>query len=198
MPDADAEAGIDLVAGVTRSGRTDRVSAMDKKELKELMEYIAKSNFVEFEMERSGFKLKLVKEGARPASGNHGVPLAAVAPVAAIAHAAPAAAPAAPATASAAAIPAAAAQAAEQAGDIFQVISPMVGTFYRSPNPTAPAYVQVGDTVKKGQVICIIEAMKLMNEIESEVAGEVIDVPVSNGQPVEYGEVLFRIRVTPS
>ena len=197
MPDADAEAGIELVAGVTRSGRTDRVSPMDKKELKELMEYIAKSNFVEFEMERSGFKLKLVKEGARLASGNHGVPLATVAPVAAIAHAAPAA-PAAHATASAAAIPAAAAQAAEQAGDIFQVISPMVGTFYRSPNPTAPAYVQVGDTVKKGQVICIIEAMKLMNEIESEVAGEVIDVPVSNGQPVEYGEVLFRIRVTPS
>ena len=196
MPDADAEAGIDLVAGVTRSGRTDRVSVMDKKELKELMEYIARSNFVEFEMERSGFKLKLVKEGARPASGNHGVPLAAVAPVAAIAHAATSAAPA--AHAPAAAIPAAAAQAAEQAGDIFQVISPMVGTFYRSPNPTAPAYVQVGDTVKKGQVICIIEAMKLMNEIESEVAGEVIDVPVSNGQPVEYGEVLFRIRVTPS
>ncbi len=197
MPDADAAAGVDLVAGVTRSGRTDRVSGMDKKELKELMEYIARSNFVEFELERAGFKVKLVKEGARAAAGNNSVPgaPAAVAPAAAAAHAAPAASGAPlPAT-----VPAmGGTQAAEQAGDIFQVISPMVGTFYRSPNPTAPAYVQVGDTVKKGQVICIIEAMKLMNEIESEVAGEVIDVPVSNGQPVEYGEVLFRIRVTPS
>jgi acetyl-CoA carboxylase biotin carboxyl carrier protein len=82
--------------------------------------------------------------------------------------------------------------------DLYQVTSPMVGTFYRSPNPSSPPFLEVGDIVKKGQVICIIEAMKLMNEIESEVAGEVIDIPVSNGQPVEYAEVLFRIRVTSS
>ncbi|HXI04615.1 MAG TPA: acetyl-CoA carboxylase biotin carboxyl carrier protein, partial [Candidatus Saccharimonadales bacterium] len=79
---------------------------------------------------------------------------------------------------------------------IYQVTSPMVGTFYRSPNPSAPPYVEVGTVVKKGQVLCIVEAMKLMNEIESEVAGEVLEIPVANGQPVEYGEVVFRIRLT--
>ena len=195
MPDPDAEGTLDLVAGVTRSGRADRVNGMDKKELKELMEYIAKSNFAEFEMEREGFKLKLVKEGARAVAGHNSYPVAiAAAPHAPAVAAAPAAAPAAHTGAPAAAK---GAQPSETA-DIFQVISPMVGTFYRSPNPTAPAYVQVGDTVKKGQVICIVEAMKLMNEIESEVGGEVVEVPVSNGQPVEYGEVLFRIRATPS
>ena len=174
------------------------MSGMDKKELRDLMEYIAGSNFVEFELEREGFKLKLVKEGARSATGNNSLPIPQAPMMAAPAPAAHAPAPAhaaAPAHAHAAAKPAP--QAAEQA-DIFQVISPMVGTFYRSSNPTAPAYVQVGDTVKKGQVICIVEAMKLMNEIESEVGGEVVEVPVSNGQPVEYGEVLFRIRVSPS
>ncbi len=150
------------------------------------MEFISKSNFVEFEIEREGFKLKLVKEGARQAApGNAGA-----APL-------PAATPAVPAPAAATA-PAPASPAKEASGDIFQVTSPMVGTFYRSSNPTAAPYVQVGDVVKKGQVICILEAMKLMNEIESETAGEVIDVPVSNGQPVEYGEVLFRIRTIPS
>jgi acetyl-CoA carboxylase biotin carboxyl carrier protein len=99
-----------------------------------------------------------------------------------------------------AAAPAASAGAAAAAAgaDVFQVTAPMVGTFYRAPNPNAPPFVQVGDIVKKGQVICIIEAMKLMNEIESEVAGEVLESPVSNGQPVEYGEVLFRLRLTGS
>ncbi|HET6373078.1 MAG TPA: acetyl-CoA carboxylase biotin carboxyl carrier protein, partial [Candidatus Polarisedimenticolia bacterium] len=94
-----------------------------------------------------------------------------------------------PPAAAATAVPAPAAGA-----DIVQVTSPMVGTFYRASNPNAPPFAQPGDVVKKGQVLCIIEAMKLMNEIESEVSGEVVDIPVSNGQPVEYGEVLFRIR----
>src|SRR5262245_45041422 len=162
---------------------------MDKKELQELMDFISQSNFVEFELEREGFKLKLVKEGARLAlpSNNNSAP-GQHAPT----HA-EAAAPAPPATPA----PAAAAP-ATQSADIFQEVSPMVGTFYRASNPSAPPFVQVGDIVEKGQVLCIIEAMKLMNEIEAEVAGEVIDIPVSNGQPVEYGEVLFRIRVTSS
>ena len=149
------------------------------------MEFIAQSTFAEFEMEREGFKLKLVKDVARlqaPAHGNNqGGALPAQAgnppPPAAAAAPAPTQTPAAGA-------------------DLYQVTSPMVGTFYRSPNPSSPPFLEVGDIVKKGQVICIIEAMKLMNEIESEVAGEVIDIPVSNGQPVEYAEVLFRIRVT--
>jgi acetyl-CoA carboxylase biotin carboxyl carrier protein len=72
----------------------------------------------------------------------------------------------------------------------------MVGTFYRAANPNAPAYVDVGSMVKKGQALCIVEAMKLMNEIESEVSGEILEIPVANGQPVEYGEVLFRVRLT--
>ena len=169
---------------------------MGSKELKDLMEYISQSNFVEFEIEREGFKLKLVKDNGRlhmhqPGSNNNSsvaagqaaVPGAPAGPEG-VAH------PASPLTATQGPAPAPA-----PAADIFQVTSPMVGTFYRSPNPNASPFVQVGDLVKKGQVLCIIEAMKLMNEIESEVAGEVIDIPVSSGQPVEYGEVLFRIRV---
>ncbi|HZI95234.1 MAG TPA: acetyl-CoA carboxylase biotin carboxyl carrier protein [Patescibacteria group bacterium] len=162
---------------------------MDSKELKELMEYISQSNFVEFEIELEDFKLKLVKDSGRLRDGSHNhnaggglmpqpvQPAAGYAAPPSVAAAAPAAAPAA---------------------DIYQVTSPMVGTFYRTPNPSAAPFVQVGDIVKKGQALCIIEAMKLMNEIESEVAGEVVDIPVSNGQPVEYGEVLFRIRVISS
>ena len=161
---------------------------MESKELKDLMEYIAQSNFVEFEIEREGFKLKLVKENGRAQHGSNNVqPMAGTQNGPAGAAASPVG-PGAPA-----AVPAAAAPA--PAADIFQVTSPMVGTFYRAPNPSATPFVQVGDIVKKGQVLCIVEAMKLMNEIESEVAGEVIDIPVSSGQPVEYGEVLFRIRV---
>ena len=145
---------------------------MEKNDdIKELMEFISKSNFVEFEVEREGFRLKLVKAEARIQAAS---PLQ-TAPAGAQPIPAPVAEP-------------------EVASDLYQVVTPMVGTFYRSSSPTASPYVQVGDTVKKGQVLCIVEAMKLMNEIESEVAGEVVDVPVSNGQPVEYGEVLFRIR----
>jgi acetyl-CoA carboxylase biotin carboxyl carrier protein len=158
---------------------------MEKNDdIKELMEFISKSNFVEFELEREGFKLKLVKDVARlhpPVNSGS-----------ATVHTVSAEVPVAAPSPSTAPTPAP----AETAADVFQVVTPMVGTFYRSPSPTAPPYVQVGDVVKKGQVLCIVEAMKLMNEIESEVAGEVIDVPVSNGQPVEYGEVLFRIRTT--
>ena len=162
---------------------------MDNNELKELMEFISQSNFVEFELERDGFKLKLVKDIARlQTGGNHHAPFG-EAPQAVLSQAPLAVLPPGPAAATAA--PAAPAPAA----DVFQVTSPMVGTFYRSANPASPPFVQVGEMVKKGQVICIVEAMKLMNELESEVAGELIDIPVSNGQPVEYGEVLFRIRV---
>jgi acetyl-CoA carboxylase biotin carboxyl carrier protein len=74
------------------------------------------------------------------------------------------------------------------------ITSPMVGTFYRAPSPNADAFVEVGDTVQPGQVVCIVEAMKLMNEIEADRAGEIVEIPVANGQPVEFGETLFRIR----
>ena len=163
---------------------------MDSKELKELMEYLSRSNFAEFEIERDGLKLRLVKESAKPPAPQPQqvfMPFPAAAPS-----------PSQPAPAPGAAPAAAAASAAKgaESGEIYQVTSPMVGTFYRSPNPTAPAYVEVGAVVKKGQAICIVEAMKLMNEIESEVSGEILEIPVANGQPVEYGEVLFRVRLT--
>lgn len=81
----------------------------------------------------------------------------------------------------------------EAAEDLFEVESPMVGTFYRAPAPDAPPYVEVGDRVSTGQTLCILEAMKLMNELESEVAGEIREICVQNAEPVEYGQVLFRI-----
>jgi acetyl-CoA carboxylase biotin carboxyl carrier protein len=165
---------------------------VDEKELRDLMEYISKSNFAEFELEREGFKLKLVKEQARASSAGGNSYPSAVYPVPYLPPGAPLPAPGpAPAPSGAAGTP------AEPAGsDIYQVTSPMVGTFYRSSNPNAAPYVEVGSVVKKGQVLCIVEAMKLMNEIESEVSGEILEIPVANGQPVEYGEVVFRIRLT--
>ena len=110
---------------------------------------------------------------------------------------APAAAPAPVAAAPQAPAPAAAAPAAAIEGDELAVVtSPIVGTFYTAPEPGAKAFAQVGDIVRKGQVLCIIEAMKLMNEIESEYDGELVKVYVENGKPVQYGERLFAIRAT--
>ena len=156
------------------------------------MEYISRSNFVEFEIEHEGFKLRLVKQGADR------LPLASPPQL----HAAVWPAQADPQAPAAIQPPPSATQppprpAAGREEDIYQVTAPMVGTFYRAPNPNAPPYVEVGAMVKKGQVLCIVEAMKLMNEIESEVSGEILEIPVANAQPVEYGEVLFRIRLTP-
>ena len=145
-----------------------RGEMVDTAELKEWMRLISESDFVEFEIEHEGFKLKLVKAEARSAPP-------APPPVAAV---------------PAEVVPPSSAP-AEKLVDIH---SPIVGTFYRSPSPDAPPFVDVGDRVKKGQVICIVEAMKLMNDIESEAAGEVVEILIANGQPVEYGEVLFRIR----
>ena len=149
------------------------------KEILELIEFISKSNFVEFELEREGFKIRLVKSGGRA------VPVAAV-PVSPLPAAASDAPPAVPAS-----VPAAAPQPAQR---FHEIKSPLVGTFYRAPSPDAPPFTEVGKTVRAGQVLCIVEAMKLMNEIESDVDGAVEEILVSNGQPVEYGELLFRIR----
>jgi acetyl-CoA carboxylase biotin carboxyl carrier protein len=149
-------------------------------EIKDLMEYIENSSFVEFELERAGFKIKLVK-GAPPA------------PAGAVGSAAAAPPPPAAVPAPAPGLEAARAAALEAAG-VHVVKSPIVGTFYRSSGPGQRAFVEPGDTVKKGQILCIVEAMKLMNEIESDSDGEVLEVLVANGQPVEYGEPLFRIR----
>ena len=153
------------------------------KEILELIEFVSKSSFVEFELEREGFKIRLVKSGGR-----------AVPVVAAAVPALPAAAGEAPAPPG---VPAAApAGPAAPAQRFHEIKSPLVGTFYRAPSPEAPPFTEVGKTVRAGQVLCIVEAMKLMNEIESDVDGVVDEVLVSNGQPVEYGELLFRIRPT--
>jgi acetyl-CoA carboxylase biotin carboxyl carrier protein len=168
---------------------------VNEKQLRELMEYVSKSNFAEFELEREGFRLRLVKEGPTGSGGSlaagppHYVP---------VQMGPPAAPPPGPSAAAGAPAAPAAGVAGKQAPGpeegVYQVTSPMVGTFYRAPNPNARPFVEVGQVVQKGQVLCIIEAMKLMNEIEAEVSGEILEVPVANGQPVEYGEVIFRIR----
>ena len=171
---------------------------MDANQIKELMRLISESNFIEFEIEQEGFKLRLIKAGARetaPAASNGPLAPVVVTVPAASAHVEPP--PAAPDAAAPAAAPAPAAPApdpAEAREGLHEVRSPIVGTFYRSPNPDAAPFVSVGDRVKAGQVLCIIEAMKLMNEIECDVAGEVAEVVAANGQPVEYGETLFRVR----
>jgi acetyl-CoA carboxylase biotin carboxyl carrier protein len=161
---------------------------MDLNELKQILDLVRSHDLSEFEIEHEGLRLKIRKDAA-------GVP-AVVAPSA---HA-PSAHAAAPAAASPAAAPApaasapAAAEAGESEVELAVVKSPIVGTFYRSPEPGAPPFVEIGSQVKKGQVLCIIEAMKLMNEIDSEYDGEIANVYVEGGQPVQYGERLFAIR----
>ncbi|MDP2321875.1 MAG: acetyl-CoA carboxylase biotin carboxyl carrier protein [Acidobacteriota bacterium] len=156
---------------------------MTLDEIKQLIEFIKANELSEFELEHDGVKIR-IKSG----SGHQivAVPhVAMAAPVAAPA-AAPVAAPVAPA----------AAPVADEGGELAIVKSPIVGTFYRAAEPGAKALASVGDVVRKGQVLCIIEAMKLMNEIDSEYDGEITSVYVENGQAVQYGERLFAIRPT--
>jgi acetyl-CoA carboxylase biotin carboxyl carrier protein len=152
---------------------------VDSRELRELIELISRSDFAEFEIEREGFKLKLVR-----AAGLTPQPAAKVEP-----QIIPAVAPQ-PGESPATAEPSAAAT----DNGLVDLISPIVGTFYTSASPDTAPFVEIGSHVNKGQVMCIVEAMKVMNEIEAEVDGEVAEVLVANGQPVEYGEVLFRMR----
>ncbi len=161
---------------------------MNQKEIKELVEFLIEKDVTEFELERGDVKLR-VKRGQQVQVVSAPAALPFVAP--------PIAAPAVPAVAGApTSAPAAAAPAPPKAEDegLHTVKSPIVGTFYEAPSPGSPPFVKVGDSVNAGQVLCIVEAMKLMNEIESDVAGEIVKVLVSNGQPVEYGQPLFAIR----
>ena len=164
---------------------------MNQKELKELIEFLIEKDISEFELERGDVKVK-IKRGA-DAGVQVQAPFIAAPPVVApvIAAAGASAAPVSPSPT--AAPPAKEAAAAEE--DLYTVKSPIVGTFYESPSPGAPPFFRIGDTVEAGQVLCIIEAMKLMNEIESDVSGEIVKRHVNNGQPVEYGQPLFAIRV---
>ena len=153
---------------------------MTLDDIKQILDMMREHELTELELELADFKVRLRKQGAAhvvvPA---HQVTMAAPAVAAPQAAAAPAAAAAAP---------------ADDTLDLAVVTSPIVGTFYRSPEPGAKAFVEVGDTVRKGQVLCIIEAMKLMNEINAECDGEVVKVFVENAQAVQYGERLIAIR----
>ncbi|HEY7575850.1 MAG TPA: acetyl-CoA carboxylase biotin carboxyl carrier protein [Thermoanaerobaculia bacterium] len=150
---------------------------MSFKEIKELIDLVSERGLAGLEVERSGFRLRI--EGIAPA-------VTAAPP--AIVVGAPAL--TAPATEAA---PASASAPAEDV-NVHVITSPIVGTFYRSPSPESDPFAEIGQRVSPGKVLCIIESMKLMNEIESDVAGEILEVFPSNGAPVEYGERLFAIR----
>ena len=160
---------------------------MDLEQLKRILDLVREHELAEFEIEHEGLRLKVRKHSAGstvtlPAAPPPGTPTGAVpAPPSPVPSAVPP-----PATAAAAT--------ADSEIELAVVKSPIVGTFYRSPEPGAAAFVEIGATVKKGQVLCIIEAMKLMNEIESEIDGTIVKIYPQNGQPVEYGEKLFAVK----
>jgi acetyl-CoA carboxylase biotin carboxyl carrier protein len=160
---------------------------LDLEQLKKILDLVREHELAEFEIEHEGLRLKVRKDSTGtlttvPATAHPNVQAAAPPPPAV---AAPVTAPPAPA----AAVP------ADSEIELAVVKSPIVGTFYRSPEPGAASFVEVGSMVKKGQVLCIIEAMKLMNEIDSEYDGEVTNIYVENGQAVQYGERLFAIKL---
>jgi acetyl-CoA carboxylase biotin carboxyl carrier protein len=159
---------------------------MDLEDIRQLLELVRAHDLTEFELERDGLKLRVRKAGRDIATGVAMMPpVVASEPVAA----SPAAVPAAPAATTPRPEPA-------DAVDLGVIKSPIVGTFYTASEPGSPPFVQVGDQVKKGQVLCIIEAMKLMNEIESDCDGEIVKIYVENGKPVQFGDRLFAVKVS--
>jgi acetyl-CoA carboxylase biotin carboxyl carrier protein len=164
------------------------------KEILELIDKVAERGIAAVEIEQAGTKVRIEGKQANPAPQQmiHSYvepaqPLLPSIPLTAL--------PAASAPQSAAAPAAAATPAAAVDAGQHVVTSPIVGTFYRSPNPESQPFVQVGDRISKGQVVCIIEAMKLMNEIESDVEGVITEIYPQNGQPIEYGEPLFAVKI---
>ncbi len=164
---------------------------MNQKELRELIEFIIEKGIAEFELERGDVKVK-IKRAAEGLSVQDPRYFA-------VPQAVPMATPAitagsAPAPTAGGAATSAAAAAPEPEEDLHIVKSPIVGTFYESPSPGSPPFVKTGDKLEVGQILCIVEAMKLMNEIECDVAGELVKKLVANGQPIEYGQDLFAVR----
>jgi acetyl-CoA carboxylase biotin carboxyl carrier protein len=162
---------------------------MDFSDIEKILALVREHDLAEFELERDGLKLRVRKAAAIPTF--HTQELAQMPQIAMLP----------PAPAAAVAAPQAVAQGGSEAADdvsveLAVVKSPIVGTFYRSPEPGAPSFVEIGQRVKKDQVLCIIEAMKLMNEITSEYDGEIVSAYVENGKPVQYGERLFAIKTT--
>ena len=156
---------------------------MDLEDIRQILDLVREHELAEFELERDGLKVRIRKAGGQvtfvaPTAPSVAVPAAAPAPVAAAPVAAAGTQP----------------EPADSV-DLAIIKSPIVGTFYRAPEPGAPNFVEVGNQVRKGQVLCIIEAMKLMNEIECDTDGEVTSVHVENGRPVQFGDRLFSIRI---
>lgn len=149
-------------------------------EIRELAELVNEHGFTDFEFENENIRVRLSKQVNAPVFAASAPQVAAAAPV-----------PTQAVPTAAEAVPAAAAD--EDAG-LHKITSPIVGTFYRSPAPDKPSYVSEGSTVSPETVVCIVEAMKLMNEIQAETSGEIVKIYVENGQPVEYGQPLFGIR----
>lgn len=148
------------------------------EQIKELIELVGRHGLSGVELERSGFRLRVDGKTSAPAAAAPSAPAAVPAP--------------APSTSLSAPEPVAAAPVVPDGS--HTLTSPIVGTFYRAPNPEASAFVEVGGRVKKGDVVCIVEAMKLMNEIEADIDGVIVEIHPENGQPVEFGEKLFAIQ----
>jgi acetyl-CoA carboxylase biotin carboxyl carrier protein len=157
---------------------------MDLEDIRQILDLVREHELAEFELERDGLKVRIRKAGGEVTLVAPTAP-AFAAPVAAAVPGAPAGQPA-----GVPSVPEAAA-----AVDLAMIKSPIVGTFYRAPEPGAPNFVEVGDQVRKGQVLCIIEAMKLMNEIECDTDGELTAAYVENGRPVQFGDRLFAVKV---
>jgi len=163
-------------------------------ELRELLGLITENGLTQFELEREGFRVKIGRGGfageplgsIAPLAGGEKQIASGLAPQASAVQSIPTSAPTHPG--------AHAEEAASEDQDLQIVTSPIVGTFYRSPSPTAESFVRIGSRVEPSTVVCIIEAMKLMNEIQAETAGEVVKIYVENGQAVEYGQPLFGIK----
>ncbi|HEX4308678.1 MAG TPA: acetyl-CoA carboxylase biotin carboxyl carrier protein [Acidobacteriaceae bacterium] len=173
------------------------MKAEELKELKELIEFLKENKIGEFDLERGELKIRIKFEqegGADLAGLAHALRTQAARTGPVQAASAPGYVPAAHAAGAITSAEAPAAAASDQDASLHVVKSPIVGTFYESPSPGSPAFVKIGDQVEVGQVLCIVEAMKLMNEIESDGAGEVVKRFVQNGQPVEYGQALFAVR----
>jgi acetyl-CoA carboxylase biotin carboxyl carrier protein len=163
------------------------------KELRELVEFLKANEIAEFDMERSDLKVRIKFVGEAPAAGN--LDMTQLARILGSQAASAGSLPSVSAAAPAAAAPAAPAPApVDPDAGAHVVKSPIVGTFYDAPSPGSEPFVKVGDRVEVGTVLCIVEAMKLMNEVESDAAGEVVRVMPSAGQPVEYGQPLFAIK----
>jgi acetyl-CoA carboxylase biotin carboxyl carrier protein len=174
----------------SRTGEAESERSWELKEIQQLIDLLIEREVAEFEMEKNGMRIRILRQASSGSAPVHVAPgnssgdpyLQAAEPVAAPA----------PVLSQESAVPELQPEASSE--NVHVLKSPIVGTFFAAPSPDAPPFVNVGDRVHVGQVLCIVEAMKLMNEIESEFAGEIVRIHVENGQPVEYGQPLYTIK----